>query len=493
MSLLQFVSGCTFDDFLFTPQKGVLPRRDPDRVDLSSRFSENLAIKRPIISANMDTITRAAMAIVLAEEGGIGVIDRGFRAGDIEPQVKEIVTVKRKQHAVIRDPHTISADRRIGEALRKMDETRIGTLVVVDAAGRLSGLLTERDTRFVTSDSRISAHMTTKKRLVVAQGSVSLSEAEQIMRDKKIKKLPLVDSEGRLSGLITAKDLLHHKKHPFATRDGEGRLRVAAAVGASGDYLERARELVRAGADALVIDIAHGHSQVMERAIEELRKAFGAIELIAGNVATDEGVRFLLERGVNGIKVGIGPGGGCTTRFTTNFGVPQVEALVRCRLATNDRVPLIADGGIKRDGHIAEALVFGGDSVMLGSAFAGTEETPGETVLRSVLEPESQKLVKVPFKVFRGMASITAVKDRIDLEEAGPAELAEIGAEGLEVSVPARGSARTVIHDMLKHLCSAISYGGAKGLHELKTKFWSHPEHYVIKLASASQKESFVR
>jgi IMP dehydrogenase len=268
---------------------------------------------------------------------------------------------------------------------------------------------------------------------------------------------------------------------------------VAAAVGATGDYLERADELIRAGADVVVIDIAHGHSQVMERAIEELRKRFGAVELIAGNVATSEGFRFLLERGVNGIKVGIGPGGGCTTRMTTNFGVPQVEALVQCRTADDKRVPLIADGGIRRDGSIAEALMFGGDSVMLGSAFAGCEETPGEIVLKSVLEPESHKIVKVPFKIFRGMASITAVRDRLDLEEADPRELEAIGAEGLEVSVPARGSARSVIRDLLKHLCSAISYGGAESLQELREKFWLHPEQYVVKLTEASKVESFHR
>lgn len=493
MDLLQFVSGCTFDDFLFTPQKGILPRRAPNVIDLSTRFSEHIPIKRPIVSANMDTITRAAMATVLAEEGGIGVIDRGFRAGDIQPQVTEIVTVKRKQHGVIRDPHTIAAGQRIEDALRKMEQTRVGSLVVVDGEGRVRGLLTERDTRFVDSESLIAARMTPRERLIVGTGSVSLDEAEQVMREKKIKKLPLVDSGGKLVGLITAKDLLHHKKHPFATRDAQGRLRVAAAVGATGDYLERAAELIRGGSDALVIDIAHGHSQVMERAIEELRKSFGAIELIAGNVGTAEGVRFLLDRGVNGIKIGIGPGGGCTTRLNTNFGVPQVEALVRCRVAANDRVPLIADGGIKRDGNITEALMFGGDSVMLGSAFAGTEETPGETVLRSVLDPDSQKLVKVPFKVFRGMASITAVRDRLDLEEADPSELEAIGAEGLEVSVPARGSARTIMQNMLKHLCSAISYGGAENLKQLREKFWSHPEHYLTKLTAASKTESFQR
>ena len=250
---------------------------------------------------------------------------------------------------------------------------------------------------------------------------------------------------------------------------------------------------MRAGADVLVVDIAHGHSVVMARAIEQLRKQRGDVDLIAGNVATAEGATFLRERGVNAIKVGIGPGGGCSTRLTTNFGIPQVEALVRCRQAIGDEIPLIADGGIRRDGSIAEALLFGGDTVMLGSAFAGTDETPGEVVLKPVLMPESQKIVQVPFKVFRGMASIGAIRDRLDLEEAAPGELEAIGAEGIEVTVPARGSARTVIDDMLKHLCSAISYGGARSLLELKQQFWSRPEGYLVKLTEASRLESFHR
>src|SRR4051812_48867614 len=266
MDLLAAVHGCTFDDFLLSPQLSIVDRRDPLTIDLSARLTPVLTLKRPIVSANMDTVTRAAMAIVLAEEGGIGVIDRGFRPGDIEPQVTEIVKVKRKQHAVIRDPHTIRAEESIGTALRKMEEAHVGSLVVTDSEGRMSGLLTERDTRFVDDNSLVADRMTPKEHLIVANGSMSLAEAERIMRDRKIKKLPLIGSDGKLSGLITAKDLLHHKKHPFATRDAEGRLRVAAAVGATGDYLERARELIRAGADALVVDIAHGHSVVMERA-----------------------------------------------------------------------------------------------------------------------------------------------------------------------------------------------------------------------------------
>lgn len=493
MDLLDFVRGCTFDDFLLIPQKGVVPRRDPAVLDLSTPLSQHLTLQRPLVSANMDTITRASMAIVLAEEGGIGVIDRGYRVGDIAPQVAEVIAVKRTQHGVIPDPHTIGEQQSIAEAMGLMARTGVGTLVVVDASHRLRGLLTERDVRFVPDDVLVAARMTAAGQLIVHTGQISLSEAERLMAAHKIKKLPLVNSDQTVIGLITAKDLLKHRQHPFATRDERGRLRVGAAVGATGDYLERAAEVVGAGADVIVIDIAHGHSRVMEQAIERLRKQHSAIELIAGNVATAEGARFLMERQVNGIKVGIGPGGGCTTRSSTNFGVPQVEALVQCRLAVGDRVPLIADGGVRRDGSIAEALLFGGRSVMLGSAFAGTQETPGDVVLKSVLMSESQKVVQVPFKVFRGMASIGAVRDRLDLEDADPRELEALGAEGLEVSVPARGSVRSVIHDMLKHLCSAISYGGAETLRQFQEQFWTTPERFLIKLSDAARRESFPR
>jgi IMP dehydrogenase len=493
MDLLQFVRGCTFDDFLLTPQFGVVPSRDPAVVDLSTSFSRHIALRRPLVSANMDTITRAEMAIALAEEGGIGVVDRGFRVGDIGPQVAEIVRVKRTQHGIIEDPHTIDEHARVGDAIRLMDRTRVGTLVVVDQERRILGLLTKRDVRFVEGERTVAERMTPRRDLVVHEGDISLADAQRIMTERKLKKLPLVDADGRVRGLITAKDLIKHREHPFATRDASGRLRVAAAVGATGDYIERAIELERADADVLVIDIAHGHSVVMQRAIDALRKRLGPIDLVAGNVATAEGVRFLAERGVDAIKVGIGPGGGCTTRVATSFGVPQVEALVRCRLAAGDSVPLIADGGVRRDGSLAQALLFGGDCVMLGSAFAGTEETPGEIVLKPVLTPDSQRAVKVPFKVFRGMASVGAVRDRSDLEDIDPRELEALGAEGLEVSVPVRGSVRTIIHGMLKHLCSAISYGGASSLKDLRERFWVDPSKYLIRLSHAARVESYER
>lgn len=491
------VNGATFDDFLLTPRRSVVARRDPAVIDLSCRVSQHLMLKRPIVSANMDTVTRAPMAIVQAEEGGLGIIDRGFRSGDIQPQVREVEIVKRTQHGVIADPYSVRPSAPIEEAAAQMARSRVGTLVVVDEARKLKGLLTARDLRFVQDAGlTVADRMTPVDKLIVHQGRISAVDAERIMVERKVKKLPLVAPDGTLLGLVTARDLVKQRRLPFATRDVQGRLRVGAAIGATGDYLERAAELIKAGVDVLVIDIAHGHSQVMERAIGEVRKRFGTVELIAGNVATAEGTRFLLERGVNGIKVGIGPGGGCTTRMTTSFGVPQGQALVDCRLAVNAAgadVPLIADGGIKRHGALAMALMFGGDCAMLGSAFAGTEETPGDVVHKSVVLPESQKTVKVPFKVLRGMASLQAIRDRLDVEDADEVEVEGIGAEGMEISVPARGSARTIVREMIKHLCSSISYGGAGSLRELREMFWKEPEQYLIKLSASSRRESYDR
>jgi IMP dehydrogenase len=493
--VLELVRGCTFDDFILSPQRSVLERRDPALIDLSSRLSRRITLKRPIVSANMDTVTRAPMAIVQAEEGGIGIIDRGFRPGEIEPQVREVGIVKRTQHGVITDPWSIAPGASLDEAAALMARSRVGTLVVVDEHKRLAGLLTERDMRFVSRrGSHVSDRMTPVSRLVVHEGPLEPEAAERIMIERKVKKLPLVDGAGVLIGLITARDLLKHRRMPFATRDSRGRLRVGAAIGATGDYLERAAELIRADVDVLVIDIAHGHSVVMERAIAQFRKRFGDVEMIAGNVATAAGARLLLDAGADGIKVGIGPGGGCTTRMTTSFGVPQVQALVECRLtAAGSDVAVIADGGIKRHGSLVEALLFGGDCTMLGSAFAGTDEAPGEVVHKSVVLPESQKTVKVPFKVLRGMASLEAIRDRLDVEDADKVELEAIGAEGMEISVPARGSARTIVRDMIKHVCSSISYGGASSLAELRASFWADPEKFLIRQSASARRESYER
>ena len=492
--LRDLVRGATFDDFLFTPHYSVIERRDPAAIDLTSRLSEHLTLKRPIVSANMDTVTRSEMAIAVAEEGGIGIIDRGFRGGEIEPQVREVSIVKRKQHGIIGDPYTIASSDTLAEAAAQMRRTGVGTLVVVDGRHAVQGLLTTRDLRFTdTETGTVAARMTPRERLVTHTGIPDAAAAESLMRLHKIKKLPLLAQDGRLLGLMTAKDLITRRQLPFATRDGQGRLRVGAAIGATGDYLERAAELLRAGADVIVIDIAHGHSVVMDRAIAAFRAHFSDTELIAGNVATGDGVRFLAERGVNGIKVGIGPGGGCTTRLNTNFGVPQAQALVECRHAADGRVPLIADGGVKRHGALVQALLFGGDTVMLGSALAGTTETPGDIVQKPVVLPESSKSVRVPFKVFRGMASLQAIVDRLDVEDADAADVEALGAEGMEISVPARGSVRPVLRDMLKHLCSAISYGGAGSLGELRTMFLNDPDRYVIRLTESARRESYDR
>ena len=301
--------GATFDDFLLAPQRSIVDRRDPAQIDLSCRVSQHIVLKRPIVSANMDTVTRAPMAIVQAEEGGLGIIDRGFRPGDIQPQVREVEIVKRTQHGVITDPYRVGAEASIDEARGLMARSRVGTLVVVDARGRLEGLLTERDVRFVAGPGRrVADRMTPLAGLVVHRGLASPEDAERIMIERKIKKLPLVGDDGTLIGLVTSRDLVRQRRMPFATRDARGRLRVGAAIGATGDYLERAAALIEADVDVLVIDIAHGHSGVMARAVGEVRKRFGDVELIAGNVATADGVRFLLDLGVNAVKVGIGPG-----------------------------------------------------------------------------------------------------------------------------------------------------------------------------------------
>ena len=272
-AVLELTRGCTFDDFIFSPQHSVVVRRDPRLIDLSCRLSRRITLKRPIVSANMDTVTRAPMAIVQAEEGGIGIIDRGFRPGEIEPQVREVEIVKRTQHGVIVDPYSIEPSATLSDARNVMSKSRVGTLVVVDERRRLLGLLTERDLRFANDPTRkVSERMTPVSSLAVHQGTPTPEEAERVMVQRKVKKLPLVDGEGVLKGLITAKDLIHQRRQPFATRDSLGRLVVGAAIGATGDYLERAAELIRAGVDVLVIDIAHGHSVVMERAIGDFRK-----------------------------------------------------------------------------------------------------------------------------------------------------------------------------------------------------------------------------
>src|SRR5688500_11858162 len=300
--VLELVRGCTFDDFILSPQHSVLPSRDPNRIDLSCQLTRGITLRRPVVSANMDTVTRAPMAVVQAEEGGIGIIDRGYRPGEIEPQVREVEKVKRTQHGIIADPYSIGPGAELASARALMSRSRVGTLVVVDDHRRLLGLLTERDLRFVEArGSTVADRMTPLDRLVSHRGPITPEEAERVMVERKVKKLPLVDEQGVLKGLVTAKDLIRQRRRPFATRDSQGRLMVGAAIGAMGDSLERAAELIRAGVDVLVIDIAHGHSVVMDRAMRAFRKQFPEVQMIAGNVATADGARFLIERGADGV------------------------------------------------------------------------------------------------------------------------------------------------------------------------------------------------
>ena len=476
MDLLAAVQGCTFDDFLLAPQLSVIDRRDPQTIDLTCRLTPTLTLRRPIVSANMDTVTRAEMAIVMAEEGGIGIIDRGFRPGDIEPQVREALKVKRRQHGVIPDPLTITPEALLEEAALAMQRSRVGTLVVVDANGRLKGLLTERDLRFVDRpDQTVAEPHDAPRRARHAPRRRHVEAAAALMAEHKIKKLPIVDDDDRLVGLMTSRDIVRQQRQPFATRDAQGRLRVGAAIGARGDFVERASELLKAGVDVLVIDIAHGHSASWSARSREVRKRFA--EVGGDRRQRRDGRRRAVSGGTRRER------GEGRHRARRRVYDPHDHELRRPAAAGDRRVParaagrlpLIADGGIKRHGAFALALACGGDTVMLGSAFAGTTEAPGEVVQKSVLLPESQRAVKVPFKVLRGMASIDAIKDRLDVEDASAVDLQAIGAEGMEVSVPLRGSARPVFQEMIKHLCSSISYGGAESLADLKSRFMADP------------------
>ena len=480
--------GLTFDDVLLQPAESDVI---PSEVTTESRVSKRVSVRVPLVSSPMDTVTEARMAVAIARQGGLGIIHRNL---SIEDQTHQVDVVKRSEAGMIDQPITIAPEATIGEADAMCARYHISGVPVVDRDMKLLGIVTNRDMRFEHDPSRLVGAVMTPMPLITGHAGISSSDAMGLLAQNKIEKLPLVDDQGRLQGLITLKDFVKRDKFPLSTKDASGRLMVGAAIGATGDYLERAAELIRAGVDVLVIDIAHGHSIVMERAMSEFRKRFGDFEMIAGNVATADGARFLIERQADGIKVGIGPGGGCTTRMNTSFGVPQAQALVDCRLAVADTgIPIIADGGIKRHGALAESLLFGGDCAMLGSAFAGTEEAPGEIVHKSVVLPESQKTVKVPFKVLRGMASIEAIRDRLDVEDADRVELDALGAEGMEISVPARGSARAVVRDMIKHLCSSISYGGANSLAELRTLFWNEPNRYLIKVSASGRRESYER
>jgi IMP dehydrogenase len=464
----------TFDDVLLLPQESnVLPRE----VDVSTRLTRRITLNLPLVSAAMDTVTEARLAIALAREGGIGIIHKNM---PVEKQADEVDQVKRSESGMINNPITLTPDKSIRDALELMRRYRISGIPIVEptASGeKLVGILTNRDMRFETNlDLRI-AEVMTKEKLITAPIGTTLEEAERKLQKHRIEKLLIVDDKGRLKGLITVKDIQKKKTHPNAAKDGHGRLLVGAAVGVAKDTMERATALAQAQVDVLVVDTAHGHSQGVLKTVQHLRKAFPEIQLVAGNVATEEGALALIDAGVDAVKVGIGPGSICTTRVVAGVGVPQITAIMECAKACQRHdVPLIADGGIKQTGEVAKAIAAGADTIMLGNMFAGTEESPGEMIY---LEGRS-------YKVYRAMGSLAAMKqgssDRYFQE--GETNLKKLVPEGIEGRVPYRGKLDDIVFQIVGGLRSAMGYVGARNIAELKAK------GRFIKVTAAGLRES---
>ena len=449
----------TYEDVLLVPcRSAVASRRD---VDTNTRLTRDLRLNIPIVAANMDTVTEARMARAMAREGGIGVIHRFM---PIEHEAAEIQRVKRPEEAVSgRHLHTIAPTRTLGEAMTLMGRHNVNSLLVVGEGDRLLGIVTSRDVLFAEDPSQpVERIMTGGDQLVTAPVGTRLEQARRILHEHRLEKLPLVDDTGHLRGLITARDVLRLTEHPNAARDSQGRLLVGAAIGAVGDYMERAEALVAAEVDVLVVDIAHGHSEHALRATRRVKDAFPDVQLIAGNVATAEGVRDLAAAGADAIKVGVGPGAACSTRIVAGVGVPQLTALIDCVTAAADLdVPIVADGGVRNSGDLTKALAAGAETVMVGSLLAGTEESPGRTVLRSGGR----------FKVYRGMASLGAAEARHQRETSEDV-LDELAAavvpEGVEAVVPYRGSLSDVLYQQVGGLRSGMSYVNARSLAELR-------------------------
>jgi IMP dehydrogenase len=449
----------TYEDVLLVPcRSSVASRRD---VDTSTRLTRELRLNIPIVSANMDTVTEARMARAIAREGGIGIIHR-FMA--IEQEAAEVQRVKRPEEAVGgRHLHTIAPHRTIAEAMTLMGRHNVNSLLVVDDGERLLGIVTSRDVLFAENPGQPVEHiMTGGGELVTAPVGTRLEEARRILHERRLEKLPLVDETGHLRGLITARDVLRLTEHPNAARDSQGRLLVGAAIGAVGDYMERADALVASEVDVLVVDIAHGHAEHALRATRRVKDAFPDVQLIAGNVATGEGARDLAEAGADAIKVGVGPGAACSTRIVAGVGVPQLTALFDCVAAAAELdIPIIADGGVRNSGDLTKALAAGASTVMIGSLLAGTEESPGRTVLRSGGR----------FKVYRGMASVGAAEARRQ-RETSEDMLDELAAavvpEGVEAVVPYRGSLADVLYQQVGGLRSGMSYLNARTLEDLR-------------------------
>lgn len=445
--------GLAFDDVLLLPAKSrVLPREVTLRTTLAGEIELNL----PIISAAMDTVTEAGMAIAMAQEGGMGIIHRNM---SIERQAAEIARVKRSESWIILDPITLPPQEKIGRALEVMKNAGISGVPITDGK-RLVGILTNRDLRFERDREKPISEVMTKENLITAPMGISLGKAKRLLHKYRIEKLPVVDREGNLKGLITVKDIMKGIEHPLACKDSQGRLRVGAAIGISGEAMERAERLSQAGIDCLLVDTAHGHSLMVLHMVEELKAKFPHLPLIAGNVATGDGVKDLIKAGANGVKVGVGPGSICTTRVVTGIGVPQFTAIRDCsQVAQSYQIPIIADGGIRHSGDITKALAVGASSVMIGNLLAGTEEGPGENIL---YEGRS-------FKLYRGMGSVEAMKagsrDRYFQEGAD-----KFIPEGVEGRVPYKGPASDLLFQLVGGVKAGMGMCGAKTINELWEK-----------------------
>ncbi len=461
--------GMTFDDVLLIPAYSEVT---PNMVSTSSRFSRNIDLNIPIVSAAMDTVTEVDMAIAIARQGGIGVIHKNM---SIAAQAAQVRKVKRAESGMIYDPVTITEDETVGDALRLMKENHIGGIPVVDADNRLVGIVTNRDLRFQTDmELPVSAVMTRDN--LVTTTNPDLSQAARILLEHKIEKLPVVDENGRLVGLITYRDITKIQDYPNACKDSKGRLRVAAGVGVTSDTLQRVGALVEAGVDAVVIDTAHGHSANVVHTLKAVKENFPQIDVLVGNIATADAARYLIEAGADGVKVGIGPGSICTTRIVAGVGVPQLGAIYDvAEVAHRYGIPVIADGGLRYSGDVVKALAAGGDSVMMGSMLAGVEESPGETIIYNGRK----------FKAYRGMGSIEAMqagsKDRYFQSE--KTDSSKFVPEGIVARVPYKGTLAETVYQLIGGLRSGMGYCGAKDIEALhNAKF--------VKITSASVVEN---
>ncbi len=443
----------TFDDVLLVPRHSTVHPRD---VSIASRFTRSIPLNIPLVAAAMDTVTEADMGIAMARAGGIGVLHKNM---SIDRQAAEVDRVKRSESGMIMNPITLGADRPLREAAALMRRFKISGVPIVDGEGRLIGIITNRDLQFERNLDQPIREAMTKDRLVTAPVGTTLDEAERILAKHRIEKLPVVDAAGVLKGLITVKDIFKRREHPDANKDQHGRLRVAAAVGAGPDTKARAQALVQAGVDVIVVDSAHGHSDGVLNTVDLRRQAFPDVQLVAGNVATEEGTREMVRRGVDAVKVGIGPGSICTTRVVTGVGVPQITAVMDAVRGAGD-VPIIADGGIKYSGDAVKALAAGASSVMMGSMLAGTEESPGESVLA-----EGRR-----FKMIRGMGSLSAMQDGSADRYFQDGELSptKLVPEGIEGRVPYRGPVADVLFQMVGGLRSGMGYCGVADIASLQ-------------------------